>query len=322
MGTSLFENLFASGETPTGQHLRMVGGLDASGLAKPATIDAEGRIRVTTALAGTSVSIQSAGTLSAGMASYTEYVVPTGQTLELTNFYTGGTAALRAGLATHDDTANSLVLNGGFENAGQVTPWAAVTGSVTATSSGVQFQTGAASMAWAYSGSSTAIQRAQTFSPVLNLSTYRYLRVYFFNDAATATTRTISVVLGSGSSTRTYSLSGALGTAPFTASTWILLECDLISPTADTAGFDLTAVGTIALKMQDANNKSGTVYWDDVRLVDSLVLKHRLYSVGQTAILNFEKPEQFAGDTKLYLATRNIAATAAEFFTCAQGVLQ
>jgi hypothetical protein len=322
MGTSLIENLWSSGETPSGQHIRVVGGVDPSGLVKPANIDSEGRLRVTTGLIGTSVNIMSQGVLAAGAASYTEYTVPGGNTLELSTFYAGGSGAIRSSLFQHDATANALVLNGGFENSTEVSAWAAVTGSVTVTSSSVQFQTSPAAMAWAYSGSGTAIQRRQTFSPILDLSVYRYLKVYFFHDAVTGTTRTISIVLGSGSATRTYSLSGVVGTAPFTANTWIQLEADLASPTADTAGFNIKEVDTISLRMQDANNKSGTVYWDDLRLSDSLNLRQRIYSLGQTFSLDIAKPEQFAPGTKLYIQNRNTSAGTIEYFASAQGVLQ
>ncbi len=322
MSTSIIENLWAAGNTPSGQHIRVIGGVNSSGQVQSANIDSEGRIRVTNALPGTAVSIQSQGILAAGAGAYAEYIVPGGNTLEVDTLYVGGTGACRFGLIQHDNTQNSLVANGGFENGTEVTQWGAVTGNVTATSSGVQFQTGAAAMAWAYTGSSTAIERRQTFSPVLDLSLWRYLRVYFFHDATTGTTRTISVILRSGSATRTFSLSGAVGTAPFTSNTWIQLECDLASPTADSAGFDITQVDGISLKMQDANNKAGTVYWDDVRLSDSLALKHRLYSLGQSVALNLNSPQQFTTGTKIYIAIRNTGATSIEYFGCAQGALQ
>jgi hypothetical protein len=238
----------------------------------------------------------------------------------------GGGGAGRSTLAKHTSANVAFIANGDFENAGQITPWAAVTGSFTAPtpdSNSTQFQTGTASMRWTYASSATALARKQTFAPVIDLSGYRYLRVKFFNDAAAGTTRTISIIVASGTPTRTYSLSGTLGSAPFTANTWITLTADLDNPTSSTGtGFDLTAVSAITLSMQDGANKTGTVYWDTLRQEDQLDVRHRLYtSTGDTVSAPLNPVETFNAGESVYLIARNIGNTTNEFTAIWSGTL-
>jgi hypothetical protein len=281
---------------------------------------------------GIATTIISQGNLASNATKFTEYVVPGAVSLKLTSFYTGGvavtaaTGSIRSALLIHDDTAVAFVLNGDFETAPEVAAWAAVTGTFTAPtpdSNGTQFVTGTKSMRWTYSSSTTALERRQTFSPAQDITGYRYIRVRFFNDAAADTTRTITVTLTSGTATRSYSLTGTLGSAPFTSNTWIVLECDLDNPTSTTgAAFDPYVVTALSLKMQDGANKTGTVYWDTVRFEDSILPKHRIFSADGSTVSVITAPESYVTGTKFYLRTKNTSNTTIEFATVATGVLE
>jgi hypothetical protein len=302
---------------------------DGSGLLEPLAVDTSGRLKVVQAAAGGTQLVQRiTKQIAAGGLNYIDYTVPSGKQWQVSLFYGGGDVPARHSLVKHDTAAFTVIPNGDFETAGEVTAWAAVTGSFTAPtpdSNGTQFKNGTKSMRWTYASSATALQRKQTFSPVQDFSGYRYLRVWFFNDAATAANRTISVVLTSGTPTRTYSLGPlALGSAPFTANTWIELICELENPTTVTGtGFDITAVDSISLKMQDSANKSGTVYWDYVRLVDSLDIKHRIYSGADNTApgLNLSPAETFIQNETVYIVSKNTGTSKGEISTLASGYL-
>lgn len=310
-----------------------LGGIDPSGNLQGLALDALGQLKVVLASpAGAAVTLISRGSLASGASTYYEYTVPAGKTLKLTSFYTGGApgnssaGAVRASLMLHTDSTVQFVENGDFESAGDVTEWAAVTGSFTAPtpdSNGTQFQTGTKSMRWTYSASATALRRRNTLTTKLDITLWRYMRVRFYNDAATGTTRTISIVLTSGGSTRTYSLSGTLGSAPFTSNTWITLTADLQNPTSSTGtAFDETQVDSVDLVMQDGANKTGTVYWDTLRMEDALDFKHLVYSANGSSVNVLVAPEAYPEGSKLYLRTKNTNNASTEFCTVSVGVLE
>ncbi len=304
-----------------------VAGVDNDGNVQELLTDGYGKLQVVVSeTSGTPVTVRLTASIAASVTTYTEYTVPSSDDFSVSSFYFGGAAAGRCTLAKHTTSTVTFVSNGDFENAGQITPWAAVTGNFTPPSpdsNSTQFQTGAASMRWIYTNSATALARRQTFGTAQDFSGYRYIRVKFFHDAPAATTRTISIVLASGTSTRTYSLSGTAGTSPFTNNTWVTLTGELENPTSSTGtNFDLTAITTITLQMQDAANRSGTVYWDTLRLEDQLDIKHRLYtSTGDTVSAPLNPSETFLANETLYVIVRNLAATKNEFTAIAAGTL-
>jgi len=320
------EGRAADGYTQVGNPVS-IAGVDDDGYVQNLHVDSSGNLQVVSVSAvGTSTTRRISQNIATNVTIYNDYTVPVGQTLSVSSYYMGGGSAGRSTLAKHTSANVAFITNGDFENGTQVAAWAAVTGSFTAPtpdSNSTQFQTGAASMRWTYANSATALARRQTFTPVIDLSGYRYLRVKFFNDAATGTTRTISIIVASGTPTRTYSLSGTLGSAPFTANTWITLTADLDNPTTSTGtGFDLTAVSTITLQMQDAANKTGTVYWDTLRQEDQLDVRHRLYtSTGDTVSAPLNPVETFNASESVYLIARNIGNTTNEYTAIWSGTL-
>lgn len=289
-------------------------------------IDDEGRIYMAPGTLGTKMGVVRGQVLAANAVDYHLYTVPAGVTLEASKFYAGGASLGKAALVRRNTAVTSLIANGDFESGADVTAWAVGTGSFTAPSpdsSTVQKTTGSASMRWIYSGSSTAaLKRVKTFTPTLDTSGYRYMTVWFFNDGATGTTRTISIVLTSGTSTRTYSLTGTLGTAPMLSNTWTKLTADLESPTASGGStYDSAAVTSIALQMLDGANKTGTVYWDQVQFEESLTVSQRVYfAAGTTSIIDITPTSDFMTGEQIYLITVNLGSKG-EFTTVLKGTL-
>jgi len=289
-------------------------------------IDSNGNLRViSSTLAGTPINILSNGYLATSAVCYQEYVVPVGKTLRGIQFYTGGTpqnaasGACKAMLVIHDATANQAITTGDFETAGDVTAWAVVTGAFTAPSpdsNGTQKVSGAASMRWIYTTSATAHERKYTPAVAMNLSNWRYIRVEFYNDNQTGTTRTTSIVLTSGTSTRTYSVTGTLGTAPMLSNTWISILGDIDNPTSVSGtSFDISKITAVSVKFIDANSKSGTVYWDRLCVEDALMVKARIYSSNGSSVSVPVAPEAFEENTALYLKTKNVNNSDIEFCT-------
>ncbi len=325
------EGRTADGYTLVGNPLPAAG-VDDDGYVQNLHVDSSGNLQVIVTASTSSIgqSIRNGGFISAGTTVYDSYTVPSGKSFKVTNYYVGGTASgnntsLNSKLSKYDSTATAFVEEGDFETAGDVTAWAVVTGAFTAPSpdvSSVQFFTGASSMRWIYTSSATAHERKNTLTSTLDASGYRFIRAHFFNDAATAATRTISIVLTSGTSTRTYSVSGALGTAPFTSNTWVTIDAEIENPTSSTgAAFDVSAITAISVKFIDSANKSGTVYWDTVRLEGSLDLKHQIYTSDGSTVSVIVQPELYvAGDT-LLLSVRNTGASKVEYMGVVSGLL-
>ena len=255
---------------------------------------------------------------------YTDYT--TTQTLGIKQFYAGGTGAGIGTLVKHDPLVTEFIPNGDMESITQVAAWTAVTGTFTAPSpdySALQKFTNTGSQRWIYSSSATALQRRQTFTTPQDFTRHRYLTARFFNDATTAATRTISIVISSSSGgTRTYQLSGTAGLVPFVSNSWVLLQADLENPFASTGtSFDLTSITDISIRLIDSVNKSGTVYWDTIRLEDTLSVLYRCYfSANQTFSFSCDPVEVFNAGEKMYIIQKNTGANIQEYSAMAAGV--
>lgn len=293
----------------------------------PLVADDQGRIFISPTTVGTKLSVVKVQTLSANAVNFQEYTVGAGLTLQATKFYAGGRGAGVAALIRHDAAVVNDVLNGAFESAPEVAAWAAVTGTFTAPSpdlSTVQKFLGASSMRWIYSASTTMLRRQQTFATAMDITGHRYLRVRFYNDGAVGTTRTLTIVLTSGTSTRTYTLTGTLGSAPFLSNVWLTMTCDLEFPTSTTgAAFDPSVITAMSVAMQDGAARAGTVYWDAFRLEDSLASLHRVYfGAGTTApAIDILPSDDIPAGGTLYLYTANLTNSRNEFTTVLKGVL-
>lgn len=290
-------------------------------------VDDQGRLRISPTTQHTIKTVVVSKQIAAGAQSTTEYTVPASNRAEFTLAYGGGTGAGTFSFQKHTAATTAFVTNGDFENGTQVTAWAAVTGSFTAPSpdsSSVQFQTGAASMRWIYLNSATQLERKQTFGTAQDFSGYRYIRARFYNDTVAATTRILRVILTAGAATRTYELSGTTGTAPFSNNTWVTLTGEIEAPTSFVGTFDPTAVTAISVFMDDAANRTGTVYWDSVELVDALDTLHKFYAGGTnisgTTVVPIMPARQLVAGDAVYVTIKNTSNQANEYTAVLRGV--
>lgn len=291
-------------------------------------VDDQGRLRISPATQHTIKTVVVSKTIAAGAQSTTEYIVPASNRTEFTLAYGGGTGSGTFTFQKHTAATTAFVLNGDFESAGQVTPWAAVTGTFTVPtpdSSSVQFFTGAASMRWTYVNSATQLERRQTLSPVMDVTGYRYIRARFFTDAPAAVVRIIRITLTSGASTRSYDLTGTTGTAPFTNNTWVELLGEIEAPTSFVGTtFDPTSVNAISVFMDDAANRTGTVYWDSIQLVDALDTLHKFYAGGTniagTVVVPIVPARQLVAGDAVYVTIKNNSNQSNEYTAVLRGV--
>lgn len=304
-------------------------GADTNGVeSNYAVVDSAGRISVSPLPLLTPSRTIARVQPGAGATVYKDYTPSASQNFDISMFYAGATTPLAGvvSLIRHSASTTSLIPFGDFESSGDVAQWTAVTGTFTAPTpdaSAVQTIHGATSMRWTYSNSGTAQARQQTFASAIDMSAWRYITGNFFNDATTAVTRTITVILTSNGSTRTYSLAGTAGTT-FASNTWIPLQFEIENPTSSTGTtFDLTAVTAMTLQFRDSGNKTGTIYWDYFRLSDSLEILHRIYIAnGITVQVDLPFAETIVPTGTFYISVFNSSAAAGEFCGTVVGVLR
>lgn len=301
--------------------IAVIGGIDrATGFAQTLKVDSIGNITVSPLSQVPVWKARFTQTILSNASYWLDYTVPVKSGIK--QLLAGGTGSGTSGggrvsLYQHDSTAISVVTNGNFASSGEVTPWAAVTGTFTAPTpdfSTVQQFNGTGSMRWTYASSGTVLERKQTLSPAQDYSGHRYISAYFYNDATTAVTRTLSIKLTSGVSTQTYSVALVAGTT-LPSNAWYQMLFDLNAPTTVTGtSFDITQVSGISLMMQDSGNKAGTVYWDYVTKRDSLVLLYRLYFSGNdTKSIAIDPVETFVANDQIYLTILNTGSNSQEF---------
>jgi hypothetical protein len=207
----------------------------------------------------------------------TRYTVFTAsQKLAIKQFYAGGTGIGKQVLYSYLPSNTQFLNSGDFETTGDVTNWpyfsngGAGTGTVALSNAQAFTGTHSESVTFSTSDANHSNGIKQTFSPVLDISGWRYITAEFFNTLSSggAYTRTISIVItDSNGSTRKFDVSGSSTASPFNASNWIKITGEIANPTSSTGtNFDVTSVVSIELRMVDSANKSGTVYWDTARL--------------------------------------------------------
>jgi hypothetical protein len=268
------------------------------------------------------------GGINALSQSQIEYVVPAGKSYQITQIQSGGERDGSVTLYRQNLLATSLILNGGLNSAFDVSQWPRTNGTLSAPTpdfSTIQKFEGAGSMRWNYSASASLIQCRQTFATPQDFSIWRYLSARFFNDAVTGVTRTISITLTSISgATRSYSLSGLVGSAPFLPNTWVKITGELEIPTATTgANFDLTSITSIAVAMQDSANRTGTVYWDAVSFEGSLDIRQRVFfpEKQSTPSIALVPALSLNAEDSILVVTKNLENQRGDFATFVRGVL-
>jgi hypothetical protein len=222
------------------------------------------------------------------------------------------------------------VPGGDFESSGEVSLWLASgvgdSSAVSPTYSTTQAftGTGSAQMVFTKSDHNNYAEMTHTFSTPKNLDQWRYVESRFYNDppAGGTTTRTISVILtDSLGNKRFYSISGQSNVAPMNVAGWIQILREISIPTSQIGTtFDINNVVSISLRIQDANNKAGTIYWDSVKFIGTLDIIQKIYTNGNTIPLQFDPVVIFDAGEVMYLALRNNDTTAKEFQLTVAGV--
>jgi hypothetical protein len=264
----------------------------------------------------------------AGSTVWTQHTMT--ERIAITQFLFGGRGIGQASLFRMNPSSQSQVPNGGFNSSGDVSAWTNVgvgdSAAIAWVYSTAQFYegTGSASHTFTKSDGNNFPAIMYTWSTPQDLSSWRYISARVRVTVATGgnQTRTASIILtDSLGSTRTYSLAGTTTTAPFNTEQWLQILGEIANPTSSTGTFDAYNVVSITLKLQDGGNKTGTVYWDDPRLIEQATLVERIYiSANTTFSLPLNPTEIFEIGDVLALACTNNDVTAREFTCAAKGV--
>ena len=326
----------ASGSPDTGNPIKVGGVYNStlpvvsSGSRVDLQLDSSGRLLTSTTITSQlpAASFTNNPTINSGVTVYTVFTAS--QKLALKQFYAGGTGIGKQELYSYAPSNSVFITGGDFEVAGDVGTtwvWTSVGGTGSAAQSTTEAFTGTHSAAITFSNSAgnNAQGLKQTFGTVQDMSGWRYVTAEFFNTVSTggAYTRTISIVLtDTGGNTKLFTVSGLSTASPFNASNWIAITGEINNPTTITgSGFDNTQVVSIELLMTDSANKTGTVYWDTVKLSAQLTPIFPIYHQAN-ASFNISIDPVFVmniGD-QVIIAQTNNDSSRKEYFAAANGV--
>jgi hypothetical protein len=244
----------------------------------------------------------------------------------------GGTQAGAITLAKLVSATTNLLPGGGFNSNGDIALWSS-TG--IGASAGLPlnrdtsiFDEGSSSVRITFTASNinNYPEVSYQYSPAIDLSVWRYVSARFYNvrPAGANTTRTILIILEDASGlTRTFSLSGVnnVGTVPFGVTGWVTLEGEILNPTTNTAGFDISRVAVVRLRMFDGANRSNSLWWDNVRFTGAVTpLFKAFFQAGSTFQTTIDPVESFSsGDTLTYII-QNLSGSSGEFSVYSTGV--
>jgi hypothetical protein len=244
--------------------------------------------------------------------------------------HVGGRTACEATLIRYSENNTQLVPGGGFNTAPDAALW---TNTSQGSSAGLSWATtpaqayagsGSVAMTFTQSDSNNYPEITYNFSTPVDLSKWRYLRAAVRVTVAGggSQTRTVQLRVTSGTAVRIWQITGTTTTAPFSTEQWQLILGELENPTS-TAGsgtFDINSVNSISLRLTDGGNKSGTIYWDDVRYLTEMEILEKIYTPGQTNQLTFDPTIVFEVGQTLALMVRNSGATTGEVQAAVAGV--
>lgn len=245
-------------------------------------------------------------------------------------FHLGGRAQCEGFLAKYVAATTLQIPSGGFNSSGQVSAWtntgigdsAAPTWSY-ATDQFVE-GTGSAKFTFTKSGAADYPELTYTYSSPLDMSIYKtmYARVRVTVAAGGSTSRTVQVRLTSGTAIRIYSITGTTTTAPFSTEQWHTISIDLDAPssTGGTGTFDINNVNSVSLRLQDGANKTGSIWWDDIKLVGHFDIIDKIYTSGQTTQLRFDPVVVFEIGEVAYIYIINTSGSTGEFQISTSGV--
>ncbi len=270
---------------------------------------------------------RAAGVLAANASSLYTFLVT--EDVSLISLAIGGRGPCQASFFRVNSSTTELVPGGGFNSSADVALWtnAGVGGSAgliwTYTTAQSFEGTGSAVTAFTTSDNDDYPAIKYTWSTPKDVVNWRYITASARVTVAGggAQTRTISIILTDiNGATRTYSVAGTTTTAPFSTEQWVTITGEIRSPTSETGTFDPFNVSSITLKLQDGGNKTGTIYWDNVRFSTEQVLIDRLYSLGETEQITLDPTEVFLATETLGILIRNNDTVSREIVATARGI--
>lgn len=246
-------------------------------------------------------------------------------------FHLGGRAACDGFLARYIAATIEQIPGGAFNSSANVSSWTntGIGGSSALVWSYATDQfvegTGSAKTTFTQSDASDYPELTYTFSTPKDMSVWKqiYARVRVTVAAGGAQSRTVQVRLTSGTAVRIYSIVGTTTTAPFATEQWHTIQSDLNAPssTAGTGTFDINNVNSVSLRLIDGGNKTGSIWWDDIKLIGSFTILEKIYSnAGDTRQLQFDPVIIFEIGEVLYLSLTNNGVSSGEFHMSASGV--
>jgi hypothetical protein len=267
--------------------------------------------------------------LTAGVSILDSYTMTS--KIAITDFRFGGRGIGQASLFRVNNSAIEFVPGGGFNSSSDVSMWTnAGNGSssnLTWTYSTAQFieGTGSASLTFTQSDNNNFPAIRYTWSSPKNVNEWEEISAHVRVTVAGggAQSRRVQIILTDvNNATRIYEITGTANTAPFNTEQWLQILGVIDSPNSETGTFDPYNVSSITLKLLDGGNKSGTIYWDNVRFLKSKQLIDRIYiSANQTTQLTINPVEIFETGEVLGIQYKNNDTTAREFTVIAKGVI-
>lgn len=252
--------------------------------------------------------------------------------IALVDFHFGGTGAGQASVFRVDTDAEEFIPGGGFNSSVDVGMWTnAGLGSsslLTWTYNTSQFVegSGSAALTFTQSDSNNFPAIKYTWSTPKDVSVWHEVQAYVRVTVAAGggQTRRVQIILTDiNAATRVYEITGTTTTAPFNTEQWLQILGVISTPTSQTGTFDPYNVSSITLKLLDGGNKTGTIYWDNIKFLHSKDLIERIYiDANSTFQLVLNPVEVFNIGEVLGIQMKNNSATINEFTVTAKGVIK
>ena len=296
---------------------------------RPLLTDSEGRLVTTQNVVSQlpSFSLFDRKVLASGATSYKQYTMT--ENTAVKEFHIGGRVSCEGFMAKYSPATISMI--SGFNSPSEVSQWTNTSSGSSATPSWTyatdQFLegTGSAKLTFTQSDGNNFPEITRIFSTPLDMSGWRYVSASARVTVAGggSQNRTIQIRLTSGTAIRIWNISGTTTTAPFNVEQWLTIngEIELPTSTAGSGIFDINNVGRISLRLQDGGNKSGSIWWDDVKLYASIDVKDKIYSAdGTTNQIMFDPISTFLTGETLLVAIKNTSSISGEVQAAASGV--
>jgi len=248
----------------------------------------------------------------------------------LNDFHFGGRGIGQASIFIYDAAATQFIPGGGFNSIANVALWTnagigSSSGLTWAYSTAQAFEgTGSATVTFTQSDVNNFPAIKYTFSSATDFTAWRYINARAFVTVATGgvQSRTISIILtDTAGATRTYSVVGTTTTAPFSTAQWVQILGEIEAPTSETGVFDDGSVASMTLKLQDGGNKSGSIFWDDVKFISSQNFLETIYtSANMSTEFVFRPSRMITAGQVLGISIKNNDAASKEFTSSVSGI--